>query len=156
MAARRALTKRQKVPPRRKDHIKNSHSPPETRWLADVTTFDQATIALISRQYVVEVLAQLNEGPQDLHTLHRTCHGSQRDLHDALRALAAAGALRRTGTGASWDTRRRDEGAYALTAAGHHLVEHLSDVDAWTEAYVGRSRSSMRARPPMPGGPPSP
>jgi len=100
-----------------------------------VTTFDQATIVLISRRHVVEVLAQLNEGPQDLHNLYRTCHGGRRDLYDALRALAAAGAIRRTGTGASWDTRRRDDGTYALTAAGHNLVEHLSDIDAWTEAY---------------------
>jgi len=100
-----------------------------------VTTFDHATTVLISRRYVVEVLAQLHESPQTLRALHRSCHGTNRDLHDALRALAAAGAIRRTGTGASWDDRRADEGAYALTAAGHRLVEQLSDIETWTETY---------------------
>jgi DNA-binding HxlR family transcriptional regulator len=100
-----------------------------------VTTFDDATIVLISRPYVVEVLAQLNESPHILRTLHRSCHGTRHELHDALRALAAAGAISRTGTGGSWDTREADEGAYALTAAGHRLVERLSDIDTWTQAY---------------------
>jgi hypothetical protein len=40
--------------------------------------------------------------------------GTRRELHDVLRALAAAGAIRRTGTGGSWDTRRRDGSAYTL------------------------------------------
>jgi hypothetical protein len=39
---------------------------------------------------------------------------TRRELHDVLRALAAAGAIRRTGTGGSWDTRRRDGSAYTL------------------------------------------
>lgn len=100
-----------------------------------MTTFDHTTIVLISRRYVVEMLAQLTERPHTLRALHRSCHGTHRELHDALRALAAAGAIRRTGTGGSWDTRHADEAAYALTAAGHRLAEHVSDIDAWTEAY---------------------
>ena len=60
-----------------------------------MSTFDQATLALISRRHVVEVLAQLTEGPHTLRTLHRSCPGTRRELHDALRALAAAGAIRR-------------------------------------------------------------
>jgi DNA-binding HxlR family transcriptional regulator len=100
-----------------------------------VTTFDHATTVLISRRYVVEVLARLHECPQTRRALHRSCHGTNRDLHDALRALAAAGAVHRTGTGASWDNRHAGEAAYALTAAGQRLVEHLSDIDTWTETY---------------------
>jgi DNA-binding HxlR family transcriptional regulator len=100
-----------------------------------VSTFDHTTLALISRRYVVEVLAQLSEGPHTLRTLHRSCPGSRRELHDALRALAAAAAIRRAGVGASWDTRRGDDSAYTLTTSGDRLVEHLSDIDAWTDAY---------------------
>lgn len=101
-----------------------------------MTTFDHATITLISRRYVVEVLAQLTEGPRTLRALHRGCHGSNRDVHDALRALAAAGAIHRTGTGASWDNHRDDDdGAYALTDVGRRLADHLNDLDAWTAAY---------------------
>ena len=100
-----------------------------------MSTFDHATLALISRRYVVEVLAQLSEGPHTLRALHRSCPGTRRELHDALRALAAATAIRRTGAGASWDTRRGDDSAYTLTTAGDRLVEHLSDIDAWTDAY---------------------
>jgi DNA-binding HxlR family transcriptional regulator len=103
--------------------------------VADVTTFDHATVVLVSRRYVVELLAQLSEGPHTLRALHRSCHGSSRELHNALRALAAEGAIRRTGAGASWDNRHGDNGAYVLTAAGRRLVEHLSDVDTWTNAY---------------------
>ena len=100
-----------------------------------MSTFDHATLALISRRYVVEVLAQLSEGPHTLRALHRSCPGTRRELHDALRALAAAAAIRRKGPGASWDNRRGDDSAYTLTTAGHRLVEHLSDLDTWTDAY---------------------
>ena len=100
-----------------------------------MSTFDHATLALIGRRYVVEVLAQVSEGPHTLRTLHRRCPGTRRELHDALRALAAAAAIRRTGAGASWDARRGDDSAYTLTTAGDRLVEHLSDIDAWTDAY---------------------
>ena len=100
-----------------------------------MSTFDHATLALISRRHVVEVLAQLTEGPHTLRTLHRSCPGTRRELHDALRALAAAGAIRRTGVGGSWDTRPGDGSAYTLTTAGYRLVEQLSDIDAWTNAY---------------------
>jgi DNA-binding HxlR family transcriptional regulator len=109
-----------------------------------VTTFDRATIALISRRWVTEVLAELAEGPRTFRTLRRGCRGHGRELHDALRALAATGAIRRTGAGASWDSRPTDDGVYALTADGHRLVEHLSDLDAWTEAY----QQSITARSP--------
>jgi hypothetical protein len=105
-----------------------------------VASFEPATIALISRPFVVEVLAALQESDHTLDSLRRCCRTRRRGAMAALRALTAAGAVARRGAAGSWDLPDRDDTRYTLTVAGHRLVDELGDVDRWVDAF----RATMR------------
>jgi DNA-binding HxlR family transcriptional regulator len=83
---------------------------------------------------VVEVLAALYEHPHTVRMLARACRTHRPTIAAALRALRAADAVQRLGPGGTWDVAA--EGFYTLTRSGEQLVERLSDIDAWANAFT--------------------
>lgn len=100
-----------------------------------VTVFDTATVELISRPCVVEVLACLAEHAQPLSVLRSRCHAPRRRILTALRSLATAEVVHRVGRTGTWDHPGDHSCVYALTAAGRSLVNRLSDLDGWVNAH---------------------
>ncbi len=92
----------------------------------------------------VDALDALTEGTYTFAGLSKAARVPRRRLEPALRALAAEGAIRRSGPG-SWDGKAARDTRYALTATGYRLVAELSDIDVWTAFYERHLNGRRRA-----------
>ena len=107
-------------------------------------------VVLLSRPYVLAALMALVERPHTLRSLRRTIGASPRGVVDAIRRLAAHGALDRAGISGSWDEIAY-LGVYGLTPAGRLLAYQVIDLAAWAarhEREIGPAARRLRQMAP--------
>lgn len=96
---------------------------------------EAALVRLVSQPHVVEVLDTLEGRPMTHRELCRVLRVFRRPVTEALRALAACGAIRRTNHQGSWDGRDPEATRYELTGAGHGILEVLQHIAVWEAIY---------------------
>jgi DNA-binding HxlR family transcriptional regulator len=94
---------------------------------------DPDVLRVVLRPHLAEVLVALLDGPATEHRLRALV--PRRLLADALRGLAALGAVTRGGDAGSWDTTERASSEYVLTDRGRALAAELGKLDVWVAAY---------------------
>lgn len=94
-----------------------------------------ALVRLVDRPYVVEVLDALAGPPLTYRRLRGVLMAHRGQLTEALRALAAYGAIRGHGRYGSWDGPVDASACYELTDIGVGVLELLNRIEVWESMY---------------------
>jgi DNA-binding HxlR family transcriptional regulator len=94
-----------------------------------------ALVRLVDRRYAVEVLDALAGPPLTYRRLRRVLVAHRGQLTEALRALAAHGAIRAHGRCGSWDGPVDANACYELTDIGFGILDLLNRIEVWESIY---------------------
>ena len=92
---------------------------------------EPALLAIVTKRYAAEVLAELRERPGTVARLRGRVCASRKATTDALRWLGALGAVRRRDHAGTWDVAAPEDVCYELTPPGVEWAGQLGRYAVW-------------------------
>lgn len=101
------------------------------RYVPAVPDVEPPLLNIVGQRYAADLLVELAHRPGTAEQLRSRVIASRRGITDALRGLAALGAVRRCGHDGTWDVAAPDTIRYELTPQGVEWAAQLDRYDVW-------------------------